>query len=230
LCYGIDMPRIARVVLPGHPHHIVQRGVRSMDIFNSDIDRQHYLQILAEQSERKGLEFLAWCLMSNHVHLIAIPKTKEALAGTIGEAHRRYTRLINEWTGTRGYLFQGRFYSCPLDEQHTIAATRYTLRNPVRAKIVKDASEYPWSSARFHLGIVDRDPLVSDPSCAGLVTDWQSLLEQEPDEIGDIRKKLCTGWPCGNDRFLDHARAITGLALTKKPPGRPQNPGHNTDF
>jgi putative transposase len=89
------MPRLSRLVVPGYPHHITQRGVRSMDIFADDRDRLSYLQFMMEESERFGVTFLCWCLMSNHVHLIAVPEREESLARAIGEAHRRYTRMKN---------------------------------------------------------------------------------------------------------------------------------------
>ncbi|WP_321390544.1 transposase [uncultured Desulfuromusa sp.] len=87
-----------------YPHHIVQRGVRSMDIFSDDQDRLAYLQMMAEEAEFSGVTFLSWCLMTNHVHLIAVPEHEDSLARTIGEAHRRYTRKKNFTAGVRGYL------------------------------------------------------------------------------------------------------------------------------
>ena len=131
------MPRLSRLVVPGYPHHITQRGVRSMDIFTDDRDRLTYLQFMAEESNRFGVTFLGWCLMTNHVHLIAISESEESLARAIGEAHRRYTRMKNFAAGVRGYLFQGRFSSCVLDQQHLLAAGRYVERNPVAANLVK---------------------------------------------------------------------------------------------
>lgn len=108
------MARFARLVIPNYPHHITQRGVRSMDIFADDQERLNYFQVMAEQAELSGVTFLAWCLMSNHVHLIAVHENDESLARTIGEAHRCYTRMKNFTEGGRGYLFQGRFGSCVL--------------------------------------------------------------------------------------------------------------------
>ncbi len=100
------MARISRLVVPGYPHHITQRGVRSMDIFNCDEDRHAYIKFMANEGRRFGVRFLAWCLMDNHVHLIAVPSTVTVLARAIGEAHRRYTRMKNFSEGVRDYLFQ----------------------------------------------------------------------------------------------------------------------------
>jgi putative transposase len=180
------MARIARVVLPGIPHHVVQRGVRSQRLFFSDPDRGEYLRLLAEQGRRYGLLYVAWCLMPNHVHLIVIPETETSLAKGIGEAHKAYTRRINFRQATRGYLFQGRFASCPLDERHLFAAVRYALRNPVRAGLVADPADYPWSttwagqaatllpSTTLYSGAFRTGPLPSletrrrCPSCVGI--------------------------------------------------------------
>ena len=125
------MPRIARVVAPGWAHHVTQRGVRSMRVFRSDEDRLEYLRLMGEQGDRFGLRFLSWCLMDNHVHLIVVPERAESLARGIGEAHRLYTRYVNFEEGVRGYLFQGRFHSCPLSKGHGIAAVRCVERTPV---------------------------------------------------------------------------------------------------
>ena len=106
------MARIARVVVPDFPHHVVQRGVRRMDVFFSAEDRQQYLNLLSQSALSHGLEFLAWCLMSNHAHFVVIPHQPRSLARTFGEAHRRYTRMVN-FRGRRGHLWQERFHSYP---------------------------------------------------------------------------------------------------------------------
>ncbi len=144
------MGRLARVVLPGVVHHITQRGVRSMDIFFEDEDRDVYIALLKDQSERVGLEFVGYCLMTNHIHLLLIPSQEDSLRRGIGEAHRLYTRHVNFREKTYGHLFQGRFYSCPLDTSHFLAAARYVERNPVRVKMCKQAKDYKWSSATYH--------------------------------------------------------------------------------
>ena len=161
------MARISRLVVPGYPHHVTQRGVRSIPIFSSDKDRSAYADIMAEQLHRFSVEVLAWCLMTNHTHLVAVPKDQAALARAIGEVHRRYTRMKNFADGVRGYLFQGRFGSCVLDETHLLAAARYVELNPVKAGMVRSAEDYPWSSARFHLGLVANDVLVKDKNLLG---------------------------------------------------------------
>jgi putative transposase len=209
-------------VLPGYPHHITQRGVRSMKIFRSKKDRDEYLWLLSEQGERFGVSFLAYCLMSNHVHLIAIPEEAESLARGIGEAHRLYTRAVNFKQDVRGYLLQGRFYSCPLDTRHLVAAIRYVERNPVRAKLVEHAWEYPWSSAAFRVGLRARDPLVKEVDPLDLDLNWRELLRSDPRGMAVLREKLRTGRPCGDAEFVEKAEELTGRWLKPRHAGRPK--------
>jgi putative transposase len=218
------MARISRIVVPGYPHHITQRGVRSMDVFNSDEDRQAYLLFLSEEANRFGLDILAWCLMTNHVHFIAVAHNETSLARGFGEAHRRYTRMKNFAQGVRGYLFQGRFGSSVLDENHLLAAVRYVELNPVRAGLVKYAWEYPWSSAGFHTGKTASDHLVIDRTLIGLITDWKRfLLEGMGDgETARLRMAVQTGLPAGDDAFVAKIADLTGRDLSKGKPGRPR--------
>ncbi|UCF10938.1 MAG: transposase [Candidatus Bipolaricaulota bacterium] len=213
------MARIARVVVPGCPHHVTQRGVRKLDVFFSDADRDAYVSLLAEHGARTGLRFLAWCLMRNHVHLIVVPEDAAGLARGIGEAHRLYTRRVNFRQGWRGYLFQGRFYSCPLERVHILAAVRYVLRNPVRAGLVLDPADYVWSSARWMVGRAAHDPLAVRSSLLADVSDWAEFLAEEEDGLGDIRLHTRTGRPLGGDDFLDRVEHALGRR------GRPRTRG-----
>ncbi|MBU3916116.1 transposase [bacterium] len=217
------MARLARVVLPGVPHHITQRGVRSIDIFSNDNDRKQYLEFVRSASEEFGLTVLSYCLMSNHVHLLVIPENEESLSRGIGAVHRKYSRMINFREKTRGFLFQGRFFSCPLDNRHLVAAASYVELNPVRAGICSQASEYEWSSAKFHLGLESNNLLVKDREWYGSTDDWEKLLKNKPKEIDLLRKHFRTGRPLGNEKFLIEAENITGRDLISKKPGRKRN-------
>src|SRR5450759_4769932 len=170
------MARISRIVVPDYPHHVTQRGVRSMDVFDSEEDRWAYLGFLSEEAQRFGVDILAWCLMTNHVHFVAVPHTEMSLARGFGEAHRRYTRMKNFAQKVRGYLFQGRFSSSVLDVNHLLAAVRYVELNPVKAGMVAHAWQYPWSSAGFHTGKTESDLLVKDRTLTGLISDWEGFL------------------------------------------------------
>ncbi len=221
------MPRIARIVVPGLPQHVTQRGVRSLDVFDDDGDYELYLHLMREHGERTGLTFLAWCLLSNHIHLIVVPKREDSLARGIGEAHRLYTRAKNFRAKVRGYLFQGRFGSCILDEPHLVAAARYVDLNPVAAGIVVDPARYQWSSAAFHVGNKKTDPLVEDRSLCGLVRGargWRRLLADGMDELAakELEKRLSTGRPWAEDRFVARPEKRTGKSLRRGKPGPPK--------
>jgi putative transposase len=193
-----------------------------MDIFENDEDRQLYLRLIREQTERWGVEILGWCLMTNHVHFLAVPNDELSLAKAFGEAHRRYTRMKNSSMDARGYLFQGRFGSSVLDERHLVAAACYVDQNPVRAHMVDRAWDYPWSSARFHVGLVKSDLLVNDRTLKGLVQNWSELLCRHDSEANQkIRTAARTGRPIGDEGFLRSIGSITGRNLVKGKPGRP---------
>lgn len=166
------MPRIARIVIPHAPHHIVQRGNRRQDVFFEEADYRTYLSLIKEQCELSGTDILAYCLMTNHVHLIAVPKTPDGLR-PLGEAHRRYTRYINFKNDWRGYLWQGRFASYPMDEAYLYEAVRYVELNPVRAGLVSHPAQYRWSSARQRIRQASDGDYKVKP-LPPMVDDWET--------------------------------------------------------
>lgn len=214
------MARIARVVIPQCPHHITQRGVRSMSVFSNDGDRRKYIELMKANGKKHGVEFLAYCLMSNHVHIVAVPERPESLARAIGEAHRRYTKEVNLREDVRGYLFQGRFYSCPTDERYFVTAALYAERNPVRAGICRQAWDYRWSSAAFHAGIAGDDPLVSKRIADMSADEWRKLLEEDPFAAEELRRYSRSGRPAGEPEFIGRAEEVTGRQLFPRTPGR----------
>lgn len=145
------MPKAARQIVPNMPHHLIQRGNRRQDVFFGADDYRMYLTLMREQAESGDFVLNAYCLMQNHVHLIVTPTHAQGLR-KIGEAHRRYTRYINKKQGWRGYLWQGRFSSYPMDEAYAYEAVRYVELNPVVAGICRHPAEYRWSSARQRIG------------------------------------------------------------------------------
>jgi len=190
-----------------------------MDVFFTDEDRLEYLKHLAEQGERFGVSYLAWCLMSNHVHLIAVPKNENSLALGIGEAHRRYTRYVNFREGWRGYLFQGRFHSFPLEGGYLLAAVRYVLRNPVRAGIAKKAWNYRWSSAAWFVGKRPDDPLAVSSDSLADIGNPRAFLTQEEERAFLLRKHARTGRPLGSETFIERLEQLTGRVLRPRKPG-----------
>jgi putative transposase len=217
------MARISRVVASGYPHHVTQRGVRSIAIFQTDSDRRAYLDFMADELNRFGIEVLAWCLMTNHTHLIVVPNDATVLSRAVGEAHRRYTRMKNFSEGVSGYLFQGRFGSSVLDERHLLAAARYVELNPVSAGMVREAGDYPWSSASFHLGLNTRDALVRDKTLMGLIENWAEYLKgnDEPSIQTTLLRGIRTGRPVGSEQFIETIEQLTGRDLVMRRAGRP---------
>jgi putative transposase len=212
------MARIARVVAPGYPHHITQRGNRRQTVFFSDEDYVIYKSLMAAFCARHGVEIWAYCLMPNHVHMIAVPKEKDSLRAAIGEAHRRYTRLINFRENWRGYLWQGRFSSFVMQERYCIAAARYIELNPVRAGLVATAREWPWSSACAHLDARE-DSLLKPEPLLRIVKDWNKILREGEAEIEAIRSHARTGRPWGTHDFIARLESQLKRTLKKEKPG-----------
>jgi putative transposase len=219
------MARLARLVIPGLPHHITQRGNRRQQTFFNDGDYSAYVELMSEWCREEGVEIWGYCLMPNHVHLIAVPKTEEGLRRAIGEAHRRYTRRINFREKWRGYLWQGRFASFIMDELYLLAAARYVELNPVRAKLVAKAREWPWSSARSHLSGCN-DLLVKVAPLLSMVGDWNAFLNSavREEELRDLREHGRTGRPLGNSVFPDLLESLVGRVLKRQKPGPKPKP------
>lgn len=216
------MERTARLVVPGYPHHVTQRGNRRLPVFFDDADYRTYAALLAEWCAKAGTEVWAYCLMPNHVHLILVPCREDGLRAALGEAHRRYTRRINLREGWRGHLWQSRFASFPMDESHLLACARYVELNPVRAKLVRSARAWAWSSARAHLEGED-DGLVKVAPLLGRVGDWRGFLAGglREDERDAIRSRERTGHPLGDDRFFARLGARLGRDVKPRQRGRP---------
>ena len=218
------MPRMARTVVAGIAHHVTQRGNRKEDVFFTAQDRRRYLELLKSYSEQHGLKILAYCLMSNHVHLVVVPKSENTLAATLKPVHLRYAQHVNWTHKLGGRLWQGRYYSCPLDDQHCLAAIRYVETNPVRAGLVKKAEEYRWSSAAVHTG-QRSDPILSPFSKGESDTPgWSAWLAEKPsDEMMErLRLSTRTGRPAGSATFIERLEQTCGRILRPKPGGRPR--------
>ena len=218
------MARIRRIVIPNTPHHITQRGVRSMNIFFKDEDYLYYKELLLTQSKKHNVKIISYCLMTNHVHIIAIPKDKESLAKAIGETHRLYTRKINFEQKVKGHLFQERFYSTPLDETHFLYALRYVEQNPVKAFMVKYPWDYKYTSCLKRLDLVKTDKLLSGYEPIDTIINYKEfLLQTTNDRI--IQEKTKTGKPCGDNDFYDKIKLLTGIDYKNKKAGRPKKDG-----
>lgn len=220
------MPRAARIVVPGLPHHVTQRGNRRQRTFFRDEDYVFYLQLLRAHTAAEGVEVWGYCLMPNHVHLILTPPDAASLARAVGEIHKRYTRAINlreRWTG---YLWQGRFASFAMDDAYFVAASRYVGLNPVRAEHVREARDWPWSSVRAHLAGRD-DPLVhTAPLLSRLGGDVADFFtcDVEVEGLRALRRASTTGKPLGAREWVKALERGMGLELEARERGRPK--GH----
>ncbi len=183
------MPRTGRVVIPGIPHHVIQRGSRKQKVFFNSGDHQYYLRLLKENCCNYGLKIWAYCLMDNHIHLIVVPEDQGSFRA-IGATHQRYTYMINTREGWKGYLWQGRFKSDPMDERYLFAAVRYVERNPVRAHIVSKAEDYYWSSAKAHV-VGAKDDLLQPFFLMDQISDWSAYLltNEEEKDLDLMRRK-----------------------------------------
>jgi putative transposase len=221
------MSRIGRVVVPRIPHHITQRGNDRQVVFLDPDGPPMYLQLLRKQSEQFGLTVVAYCLMGNHVHLVAVPAAEQSLAKAVGRAHFHYTQWFNERYGRSGHLWQARFYSCPMDDAHACRAMVYVERNPVRAGAVQQPWEYDWSSARAHLGASDHSGLLDLDGWRQQwdAAAWRTMLAVSDEEAqwADLREHTGTGRPLGSKEFLSRVEALAGRPLHRLPPGRPKN-------
>jgi REP-associated tyrosine transposase len=218
------MARLARVVVPTLPHHVTQRGNRRQPIFFDKGDYALYRDLLAERCERSGVACWAYCLMPNHVHLILVPTTEEGLASALGETHRRYTGFINARARWTGHLFQGRFGSAVMDEEHLVAAARYISLNPVRAGLARRAADWRWSSVRAHLAGKD-DALVRVRPLLDRVGGFADLVslktgEIAPDQLAALRMSETTGRPLGSDAFAEQLETVLGRRLRPAKRGR----------
>ena len=223
------MPRIARRVIEDIPHHITQRGNNKQDVFFVDDDRTAYLEILKKQSDQYGLTVMGYCLMANHIHLIAVPHKADSLAKAVGRTHFIYTQYINRLHKRSGHLWQGRFYSCALDNAHLLYAMRYIERNPLRAKVCRQAWNYKWSSASAHIDEKKKNDLLDLKSWFKIMggDDWKKLLMTDLDksEVMRIRNNTHTGRPLGSDSFLSKLEKRIGRRLRPLPVGRPHKKG-----
>jgi putative transposase len=165
----------ARVVVPGCPHHLLQRGNRKADVFQDD--RLVYLRLLRDASELHRISIWTYTLMDNHVHAVAVPEHEDSFAKAIRDTHGEYSRYFNSKYPLVGHVWQGRFKSIVLEEEHAWNACRYVELNPVRAGMVRRAEDYQWSSAAAHCGLRD-DPLISS-DCPLIKEIGRKLLPQK---------------------------------------------------
>ena len=221
------MTRLPRLVLPGVPYHVTQRGNRRQQTFFEQGDYALYRDLLAQSAERAGAEVWCYCLMPNHVHIIVVPSHEDGLRQTFADTHRRYTGYINARNRWTGHLWQGRFGAVAMDEAHLAAAVRYVSLNPVRAGLVRRAADWRWSSVAAHLAGQD-DALVSVAPVLERYSDFAGFIgDPNTDEPAyrALRMSETSGRPLGGPDWLEELEAATGHIL--KPQKRGPKPRAN---
>jgi len=220
------MARLARLVVPGLPHHITQRGNNRREIFLSNDDRFTYLSLIRRYSEKYGVDIIGYCLMTNHIHFIAVPTNGNSLAKAFQTSHMQYAKIFNEKQDTAGHLWHCRYFSCVLGEQHLLQAARYIESNPVRAGMVDRPWDWKWSSAAFHAGIGSPDIPVGDlfKYISDAPESWQEFVcePENPDFHSLIKDHTRTGRPVLSDCDIRDLEITTGRMIREKPMGRPR--------
>jgi putative transposase len=208
------MARLARVVIPGHPNHVTQRGIGRARTFLSEADYALYRELLGRHCREADVAVWAWCLTPNHVHLIFVPSDADGLRRALAAVHRRYAGIIHARRQRSGHFWQGRFGAVVMDEEHLAVALRYVSLNPVRARLVKRAQDWRWSSTRAHLtgkddGITARAPIRDRfPDFADLIANAPA-----PEALARLRAAESIGRPLGDDRFLTRIERLTARQL-----------------
>jgi len=198
------MARLARIVIPGLPHHVTQRGNRREQVFFCDEDYVAYIELLSEAIKKAGSEIWAWCLMPNHVHLVIVPSHEDGLRQSVAGAHRKYASRINARNKWTGHLWQGRYGSVVMDEAHLYHAFAYIALNPVRAGLVKRAQDWKWSSVHAHLAGRD-DAITTVAPAISRIENFANMLKEDYDlsRFEAIRKAEVTGRPIGDNAFIE---------------------------
>jgi len=226
------MPRKVRVLVPGCPHHIVQRGHNRNAVFVADEDYQFYLENLLEWKQKLGIKLYGWCLMTNHIHLIVEPTGEpESLSQLMKRLSGRQAAYTNKLEGRCGSLWQGRFKASPIQRDgYLLACLRYVELNPVRAGMVNAVEAYPWPSYRERAGIktlalldMDEGYLALGDTVQGRLMRYRRFLGEpsEPAEVNLIREGLQRNQLTGNSRFVDEVERRTGIRIERRGRGRP---------
>lgn len=215
------MARLPRIVIPGAPHHVTQRGNRRQKVFFEPGDYALYLDLMAEACADHRVEVWSYCLMPNHVHLVMVPATATGLSRAAGEAHRRYSSFINARLRVTGHLFQGRFGCVAMDEAHLLAAIRYVALNPVKARLVERAEQWPWASTAALIAARD-DRLVMVAPTLARTGDFRRFLEETTDDglSAALEQGLSIGRPLMSDDALDALEQRLGFSVKPQRRGR----------
>jgi putative transposase len=222
------MPRRRRIIVEGQAHHVTQRGNYQQYVFEDHFDYKQYCEIFQEYSEKLNVEIVAYCLMGNHVHFILIPETRDVIGKLFNIVNMRYAQYMNYKRKKKGHLWQGRYFSCVLGDDHLLRAIRYVEMNPVRANMVVKPWEYLWSSARYRLKL-EKDSLIKISNHEVVdrikkdVIDWRQYLEEDDHKmVEEMRLKTLRGLVVGANEFVKGLEIKFNRSLRCLPLGRPK--------
>ena len=228
------MARLPRLTLPGHPHHVIQRGNNRQVIFVAVADYQKMLELLDENARKFGVAIHAYVLMDNHFHLLATPQTAEGLPQMMQAVGRSYVRYFNDSQRRTGTLWEGRYKSTLIQsERYLLACMAYIDLNPVRAGMVTLAREYPWSSHAHYIGLrtdklvtphplvwaLGNTPFAREAAYAELVQVGVTAGQQQA-----LTDSALRGWALGESDFVRNLQKMTPRRVSKSTPGRPVSP------
>lgn len=226
------MPRRARLVLPGIPWHIIQRGNNRGACFYADEDYRRYLHTLREMAEKYACAVHAYVLMTNHVHLLLTPSRGDSAGLLMKHLGQRYVQYINRSYGRSGTLWEGRFRSClAQDDHYVLTCYRYIELNPLRARMVSHPGEYPWSSYSANAEGRTNPLLTPHPDYLALGRQqadrchaYRELLSVDlgSDRVTEIRRATNGNFALGDDRFRDEIARVLGRRVTPGVSGRPR--------
>lgn len=215
------MARLARLVVPGLPVHVTQRGNYRGTVFDDDESRERYLSFVWQYSQKHDVAIGAYCLMTNHVHFVVVPQAQDSLARCFRGAHMRFSQWVNYRRRQCGHVWQNRYFACLLDEAHLWAAVRYVERNPVRAGLAAQAADYRWSSAAGHCGLRVDKLLAKDFPPTGVIRDWPEWLgDEDALQSEAVRRQTNSGRPCGSVGFMERIEALLGRLVRPQKRGR----------
>lgn len=225
------MARLPRLTVPGYPHHVIQRGNNRQAIFASTGDREAFIGLLGDNAARFGVALHAYVLMGNHFHLLATPEAADSLPALMQAVGRRYVRWFNDAQGRTGTLWEGRYKSTLIQtERYLLACMAYIDLNPVRAGMVADPRDYPWSSHSHYIGLrhdrlvtphplywsLGNTPFAREAAYAELVR--QGITAQQQDALTQSALK---GWALGEPDFVANLQKATPRRVSQSAAGRP---------
>ncbi len=223
------MARLRRLCLPGIPQHVIQRGNNRQICFTSDADFAAYASWLHEYSKKYGIAIHAWVFMTNHVHLLMTPETKEGISKLMQSLGRRYVRYFNDTYNRTGTLWEGRFKSCVIDaENYLLNCQRYIELNPVRANMVESPIDYKWSSYKANgmalyskLWTPHTLYLALGKTVEECSISYQELFKGHIDVVllKKIRESVNRGLALGSERFKQEIEQLSGRRVVALKPG-----------